>query len=72
MTYANAKEALLKITEKSPGTNNIKSEVQDMVRVKEEPLDYENQPTMYNETEFGVHNTFYGYDSEQKEVYYKN
>ena len=31
-----------------------------MIKVKKEPIDYHQSITMYNETEYGIHNVNYG------------
>ena len=66
MTFANAKDALLRITEKCPGMNAVKGERTDMIKVKEEPMDYDQPITMYKETGYGIHNVHNGNETEKK------
>ena len=72
MTYANAKKALIRISEKTPGKPSSNTDSPNMVKVKEELLDYDGQsPVMYNNMDYGG-----SYDSETLEptndVYYQN
>ena len=49
MTFDNAKNALLRVSEKCPGNKNS-GNVSDMIQVKEEMMDHIDQsPVMYNE-----------------------
>ncbi|KAL5268393.1 hypothetical protein ACHWQZ_G002303 [Mnemiopsis leidyi] len=54
MTYANAKKALIRISEKTPGKPSSNTDSPNMVKVKEELLDYDGQsPVMYNNMDYG-------------------
>ena len=72
MTFANAKDALLRITEKCPGMNAVKGERTDMIQVKEEPMDYDQPITMYNETGYGIHNVHNGHETEKNDIFYQS
>ena len=72
MTFANAKDALLRITEKCPGMNAVKGERTDMIQVKEEPMDYDQPITMYNETGYGIHNVHNGNETEKNDIFYQS
>ena len=70
MTFENAKNALLRISEKCPDSKNVANS-SDMVQVKQEMVEFDQ--TLYNETEFKAHNIGYGNDgSDRNEVYYQN
>ena len=69
MKLQSAKDALLRISEKCPSSKNAKSEQLDFIQVKEEPLDFEH-PTMICDTDYGMHNRFYGHDVDRREILY--
>ena len=69
MKLQNAKDALLRISEKCPSSKTTKSEQLDFIQVKEEPLDFEH-PTMICDTDYGMHNTYYGHDVDRREILY--
>ena len=74
MTFDNAKAALLRVSEKWPGTKgNATSSGLDMIKVKEEIMDYNDQATaMFNEADINLHNTFYGHGNHNEdEVFYQ-
>ena len=71
MTFDMAKAALLRVSEKCPGTKHVGSHGLDKIKVKEEVLDYEEQAaTLFNEADVNLHNTFYGHHNEE-DVYYQ-
>ncbi|KAL5262651.1 hypothetical protein ACHWQZ_G008148 [Mnemiopsis leidyi] len=69
MKLQSAKEALLRISEKCPSSKTTTSDQLDFIQVKEETLDFEH-PTMMCDTDYGIHNTFYGHDLDRRDILY--
>ena len=71
MTFENAKAALLRITEKCP-TKIVKPEdssSSDMIKIKEEVLDYDQSETLYLNNNTDIHRSQFG-NSLENEVCY--
>ena len=66
MTFENAKNALLRVSEKCPVSRNSGP---DMIHVKQENADYEE--LVQNMSDVNLHNTYYGF-KEDDEVFFNN
>jgi hypothetical protein len=74
MSYDLAKAALLRVSEKCPGTKISGNPGLDEIKVKEEMMDYdyeyEDQPTtLFYEADVTLHNTSYRHQNEQNVFY---